>query len=43
LDSRFATKSYGSTMRKSLPPLWYTTDTSVVLGSLRNLDAAAQG
>lgn len=41
LDSRFATKGYGATMRKSLPPLWYTTDTAVVLNSLRNLDAQA--
>lgn len=43
LDSRFATKGYGSTLRSALPPLWYTTDTDVVLTSLRNLDASARG
>ena len=41
LDSRLATKGYGSTLRKTLPPLWYTTDRDTVLSSLRNLDAAA--
>mgnify|MGYP003338666082 CR=1 FL=1 len=41
LDSRLATKGYGSTMRKTLPPLWYTTDLATVTTSLRNLDAAA--
>jgi ATP-dependent DNA helicase DinG len=41
LDSRLATKGYGSTLRKTLPPLWYTTDRETVLKSLRNLDEAA--
>ena len=43
LDSRLATKGYGATMRKTLPPLWYTTDQATVVASLRNLDAAAAG
>ena len=41
LDSRLATKGYGSTLRKSLPPLWYTNDKAAVVNSLRNLDASA--
>ena len=41
LDSRLATKGYGSTLRKSLPPLWYTNDKASVTNSLRNLDLAA--
>lgn len=38
LDSRLATKGYGTTLRRSLPPLWYTTDKASVTESLRNLD-----
>ena len=41
LDSRLATKGYGTTLRKSLPPLWYTNDKASVTNSLRNLDASA--
>ena len=41
LDSRLSTKSYGKTLRASLPPLWFTTDKALVLSSLRNLDASA--
>lgn len=43
LDSRLATKRYGSYLRSSLPPMWYTTNFAQVLKSLQNLSAAAQG
>ena len=38
LDSRLDQKSYGKTLRKTLPDMYYTTDKSSVLGSLRRLD-----
>ena len=41
LDSRLATKGYGSTLRKSVPPLWYSTDKEQVMNSLRNLDSGS--
>jgi ATP-dependent DNA helicase DinG len=37
LDSRLATARYGSFLRASLPPFWYTTDRQVALGALRRL------
>ncbi|MCM3688875.1 ATP-dependent DNA helicase [Kocuria rosea] len=37
LDSRIATARYGGFLRASLPPLWTTTDRSVVLGALERL------
>lgn len=37
LDSRIATARYGGFLRGSLPPLWTTTDRSVVLGALDRL------
>ncbi|GGG44814.1 ATP-dependent DNA helicase DinG [Kocuria dechangensis] len=37
LDSRIATARYGGFLRASLPPLWTTTDRSVVLGALQRL------
>jgi ATP-dependent DNA helicase DinG len=37
LDSRMVTAGYGSALRASLPPLWFTTDREVVRASLRNL------
>jgi ATP-dependent DNA helicase DinG len=40
LDSRLATTNYGAQLRRSLPPLWWTTDLSTVTASLRRLDAA---
>ena len=41
LDSRLATaRGYGPFLRRSLPPLWYTTRPDVVRGALRRL---AQG
>ncbi len=40
LDSRLATTGYGATLRRSLPPLWWTTDLPTVLAALARLDAA---
>ena len=41
LDPRLATRTYGSFLRASLPPMWFTSDRDTVLGALRRLDAAA--
>ena len=41
LDSRLATKGYGQSLRRSVPPLWWTTDAKVVRESLANLNAKA--
>ncbi len=38
LDSRLATKGYGVKLRKSLPPLWWTTDGDAVRESLKRRD-----
>ena len=38
LDSRFALKAYGSTLRGTLPEMFYTTEKSDVLAALRRLD-----
>jgi ATP-dependent DNA helicase DinG len=40
LDSRLATAQYGTFLRASMPPFWYTTDEEPVLGALRRLDQA---
>jgi ATP-dependent DNA helicase DinG len=37
LDSRLANARYGSFLRASLPPFWYTTDRNVALGALKRL------
>jgi ATP-dependent DNA helicase DinG len=37
LDSRIATKRYGSVLLNSMPPLWRTSDGLVVRDSLRRL------
>ena len=37
LDPRLATAGYGRTLRASLPPLWFTTDRSAVIGALGRL------
>lgn len=37
LDSRLATARYGRSLRASLPPFWYTTDRSTVVGALERL------
>lgn len=42
LDSRLATANYGSVLRKSLPPLWWTTDKDSVTSALRRLDESAR-
>lgn len=42
LDSRLHTaRGYGSYLRRSLPPFWYTTDPAVVTGALRRLAVSA--
>ena len=38
LDSRLANANYGTIVRNSMPPLWYSTDTDAVLGALARLD-----
>lgn len=38
LDSRLATANYGSVLRKSLPPLWWTTDKDSVTSALERLN-----
>ncbi|MDI1289660.1 MAG: helicase C-terminal domain-containing protein, partial [bacterium] len=43
LDSRLATSGYSRALRDSLPPFWYTTDRSVVMGSLERLNAQILG
>ena len=37
LDSRIVSKRYGNTLLNSMPPLWRTSEKSVVLDSLRRL------
>ncbi|NDA12485.1 MAG: ATP-dependent DNA helicase, partial [Actinobacteria bacterium] len=37
LDPRMATAGYGGALRASLPPLWFTTDGSVVRQALVRL------
>ncbi|HLT84786.1 MAG TPA: ATP-dependent DNA helicase [Phototrophicaceae bacterium] len=39
LDSRLATARYGGFLRRSMPPLWPTTDGEVARGALRRLAA----
>lgn len=43
LDPRLVTKRYGAFLRASLPPMWPTTDRTVVLEALKRLSAAASG
>jgi ATP-dependent DNA helicase DinG len=40
LDPRLATARYGSYLRASLPPMWFTPDRDVALGALRRLASA---
>ena len=42
LDSRLATSGYGGLLRKSLPPLWWTTDSDPVKAALKRLDESAR-
>ncbi|WP_297191227.1 helicase C-terminal domain-containing protein, partial [uncultured Corynebacterium sp.] len=37
LDSRIATKRYGSFILRSIPPMWTTTDLDTVTGALKRL------
>jgi len=37
LDPRLATARYGGFLRRSMPPLWPTTDGEVARGALRRL------
>ena len=37
LDSRLATAGYARALRDSLPPFWYTTDRTTVIGALERL------
>ncbi len=41
LDPRLVTARYGSYLRASLPPMWFTTDRSVVTGALQRLASSA--
>ncbi len=41
LDSRLATMRYGTFLRASLPPFWYTNDGAAVRGALARLDELA--
>ena len=41
LDPRLVTARYGSYLRASLPPMWFTSDHDVVIGALKRLAAAA--
>ncbi len=42
LDPRLATQRYGTYLRRSLPPFWYTTKRDTVLGALRRLRADSE-
>ncbi len=42
LDSRLHHASYGSYLRRSVPPLWYTTKPEVVRAALGRLDSSAR-
>ena len=42
LDPRLATAGYGSALRASLPPFWFTTDRATVLTSLARLRDAIE-
>ncbi|CAN2191155.1 DinG Rad3-related DNA helicases [Candidatus Nanopelagicaceae bacterium] len=42
LDSRIATKRYGSVLLNSMPPLWRTSDGAIVRDSLRRLSSGVK-
>lgn len=42
LDSRLATAPYAGTLRKTMPPLWFTTDSAIVREALRRLDSSVE-
>ena len=37
LDSRLANSGYGTSLRKSMPPMWFTTDRTTAMSSLQRL------
>jgi len=37
LDSRLANSGYGSSLRKSMPPMWFTTDATIAINALERL------
>jgi ATP-dependent DNA helicase DinG len=37
LDPRLATAGYGNSLRKSMPPLWFTTDKEITIQALKRL------
>jgi len=37
LDPRLATANYAQALRRSMPPLWFTTDRDAALGALQRL------
>jgi len=37
LDSRLANAGYGSSLRKSMPPMWFTTDRAKAISALVRL------
>lgn len=37
LDSRLANSGYGGSLRKSMPPMWFTTDKATAINSLERL------
>jgi ATP-dependent DNA helicase DinG len=37
LDSRLANSGYGSSLRKSMPPMWFTTDETIAINALERL------
>lgn len=37
LDSRLANSGYGSSLRKSMPPMWFTTDATIAISALERL------
>jgi ATP-dependent DNA helicase DinG len=37
LDSRLANSGYGSSLRKSMPPMWFTTDATIAIDALERL------
>ena len=42
LDPRLATRRYGTYLRRSLPPFWYTTKRDTAMGALRRLRADSE-
>lgn len=42
LDSRLANSGYGTSLRKSMPPMWFTTDRTTAMSSLQRLRGESQ-